>query len=166
MNGLGQVSYESQAPHSTEKHRVSHHYLLTHLLSSIRTLSPLHEQFTRPSGVRRHKSWQPPFICAQGDNSPGRQTTRDELYFIKFASVANVFEGAKVIISQIHGQLIQVLSVRWKCQHPSDTGMLKINKHLEKNNFKNLQHSNHRILTGKYLAAIHWASTPIAEHSK
>lgn len=103
MNGLGQLSYESQVPQSTEKHHASHHYLLTHLLSSIRTLSPLHEQFTRPSGIRRHKSWQPPFICAQGDSSPEIQMTRDELSFIKFASMANVFERAKITISQIHG---------------------------------------------------------------
>lgn len=103
MNGLGQLSYESQVPQSTEKHHASHHYLLTHLLSSIRTLSPLHEQFTRPSGIRRHKSWQPPFICAQGDSSPEIQKTRDELSFIKFASMANVFERAKITVSQIHG---------------------------------------------------------------
>lgn len=47
---------------------------------------------------------------------------KDELRFIKFASMANVFEGVKITISQIHGQLIQVLSVRGKCQHASDAG--------------------------------------------
>lgn len=64
-----------------------------------------------------------------------KKTARDELCFIKFASMANVFERAKITISQIHGQLIRFLSLGWKCQHPSDAGMLKINKQLENNNF-------------------------------
>lgn len=44
--------------------------LHTHLLSSSRIRSPRQLQLTVPSGVRRHRSPQPPFRTLHGDSSP------------------------------------------------------------------------------------------------
>lgn len=46
--------------------------LHTHLLSSSISLSPLQLQLTVPWGVRRQRSWHPPFSTVQGDSSPGK----------------------------------------------------------------------------------------------
>lgn len=46
------------------------HDLHTHLLSFNSTRSPRQVQLTLPSGVRRQRSPQPPFMCRHGDSSP------------------------------------------------------------------------------------------------
>lgn len=50
--------------------------LQAQVLSSRSCLSPRQLQLTRPSDVGRHRSWQPPLLIRQGENSPGECVTQ------------------------------------------------------------------------------------------